>query len=260
MVLEERGGAVTADTPLVSQQAPERQDTRVAETWHTVVLILIITVWAALGYFGANRARAQQNPNRLVSYAATAAWEWAVVAYISWGVRRRGMRFRELLGNRWKSGLDFLRDWGIAIGFWIIALFVLGTVGHGLGAKQDSQNVGFLLPVTGLEMFCWVLLSGTAGFCEEIMFRGYFQRQFIAWTGNASAGVILSALCFGAAHIYGGVKSAIIITVYGALFGILAQLRGSLIPGIMTHAWHDSVTGLFLKPLLDLAHKYGYYR
>ena len=249
---------MTADTPLVSQPVPEQQDTRVAETWHTIGLILIMTVWAALGYFGADRARAQQNPNRLVSYATTAAWEWAVVGYIAWGVRRRGMRFRELLGNRWKGVLDFFRDWGIAIGFWILSLVVLGTVGHGLGAKQDSQNVGFLLPVTKLEMLCWVLLSSTAGFCEEIMFRGYFQRQFIGWTGNVSAGVVLSALCFGAAHIYGGVKSAIIIAVYGALFGILAQFRGSLIPGMMTHAWHDSVSGLFLRRLLDFAHKHGH--
>jgi len=248
---------VTADTPLVSQEIPERPDASVSETWHTIVLIVVITVWAALGYFGAQRGRAQQGPNRLFSYAVTMAWEWAVVGYIAWGVRRRGMRFRELLGNRWKSFLDFLIDWGIAIGFWILSLAVLAVVGIGLGIKHQDQNVTFMLPVTGLEMLFWVLLSGTAGFCEEVIFRGYFQRQFIAWTGNAVVGVVISALCFGSAHVYQGVKSAAVIAVYGALFGILAQFRGSLIPGMMTHAWHDSFSGLMARRLLDFAHKYA---
>src|SRR5260370_1270632 len=86
--------------------------------------------------------------------------------------------------------------------------------------------------------------SATAGICEEIIFRGYFQRQFSAWTGNVSAGVLLSAAAFGAGHIYQGWRSAIIILVYGLLFGILAETRKSLRPGMMTHAWHDGFFGL----------------
>lgn len=249
---------VTTDAPLAAQPLPERQDKSVAETWHTVLVVLVLAIWAAGGYYGAVRARTQQ-PNRLFSYAVTAAFEWFVVALIAWGVGRRGMRFRELLGNRWKSGLDFLRDWGIAVAFWLLSLVVLFVVALAVHVPKGGQNVQFLLPKSGLEVMGWLLLSGTAGFCEEIMFRGYLQRQFIAWTGNVAAGVVISALGFGAAHIYGGVKSAIVITAYGLLFGILAEFRKSLIPGMMTHAWHDSFSGIagsFLLPYLQkLAHK-----
>jgi membrane protease YdiL (CAAX protease family) len=101
-----------------------------------------------------------------------------------------------------------------------------------------------LLPQNQLEIFLWILTSITAGICEEIIFRGYFQRQFSAWTGNVSAGVLLSAAAFGAGHIYQGWRSAIIILVYGLLFGILAEFRKSLRPGMMTHAWHDGFAGL----------------
>src|SRR5882724_11414078 len=41
-----------------------------------------------------------------------------------------------------------------------------------------------------------------------------------------------------------GGRSAILIAVYGLLFGILAETRKSLRPGMMTHAWHDGFAGL----------------
>lgn len=248
---------MTSDIALTAQPIPPKQDTGVAEGWHTVVLLLVLAVWAGVGYIGAHTEQVRGNPHRLWTYGVTAVWEWLVVAYIAWGVRRRGMRFRELLGNRWRSGLDFLRDWGIAVIFWIISLAVLFVVALAVHVPKAGQNVQFLLPKSGLEVIGWLLLSGTAGFCEEIMFRGYLQRQFIAWTGNVAAGVVISALGFGAAHIYGGVKSAIVITAYGLLFGILAQFRQSLIPGMLTHAWHDSFSGLAASFLLPYLQKYA---
>jgi membrane protease YdiL (CAAX protease family) len=237
-------GLVTTDTPLAAQQVPPQQDTCVAETWHTLVLILIVTVWASLGFLGTHGAKTTQKPNLLFTYGVTAAWEWLVVAYIAWGIRRRGMRFRELLGNRWKNVLDFVRDFGISVMFWIWALVVLAFAGFSVDIKHADNSQFALLPQTHLEMLAWILLSTTAGICEEVIFRGYFQKQFIAWTGNVSAGVVISALIFGAAHIYAGVKPAVVITVYGLLFGLLAQWRTSLIPGMMTHAWHDAFSGL----------------
>jgi uncharacterized protein len=245
----------TTDAPLTAQQLPPQQDARVAGTWHTIVLLLIIAAWATLGFLGTHQRPSSQKASLLFTYVVTGAWEWLVVAYIAWGVRRNGIRFREILGNRWKSGMDFLKDFGIAAGFWIWALAVLAFTGYSLGIKQgDNSQIG-LLPRTHLEILTWILLSTTAGFCEEIIFRGYFQRQFIAWTDNVSAGVVFSALIFGSAHVYAGVKPAMVITVYGLLFGLLAQWRGSLIPGMMTHAWHDAFSGLAARYLLKFAHR-----
>ena len=87
----------------------------------------------------------------------------------------------------------------------------------------------------------------TAGICEETIFRGYLQRQFVAWTHSAPVGVILSAVLFGAGHIYQGSKATVVIGVYGLMFGILAEVRQNLRPGMMTHAWHDAITGLIIR-------------
>jgi membrane protease YdiL (CAAX protease family) len=222
----------------------------VAGAGHTIFLLAVIAAWSAWGYFGAVRMRTAHYPQRSVMYVLTILWEWSVVGYIVWGAKRHGSSLRELIGGRWNSLKALLKDVAIAAGFWLIALVVLLCTALALHATRAGQNIRFLLPQSHLEIFLWVLLSMTAGICEEIIFRGYFQKQFSAWTGSIPAGVLLSAAIFGAGHIYQGWRSAIVIAVYGLLFGILAEFRKSLRPGMMTHAWHDGFAGLAGRPLL----------
>ena len=235
---------MAADSIAIAQPNLPASKSTVAGALHTVILLAVIAVWSALGYFGTLRMRPAQNPHRAAMYVFTILWEWSVVAYVAWGVNRHGSSMRELIGGKWNNLKAFLKDVAIAAGFWLIALTVLFCTAVALHATRAGQNIRFLLPQNQLEIFLWILTSITAGICEEIIFRGYFQRQFGAWTGNVSAGVVLSAVAFGAVHIYQGWRSAIIILVYGLLFGILAEMRKSLRPGMMTHAWHDGFAGL----------------
>jgi membrane protease YdiL (CAAX protease family) len=239
----------TDSIAIAQPKLPARRPT-VASTWHSVLLLAVVVGWSALGYFGTVRMRAAHNPHRAAMYIFTILWEWAVVAYIAWGAKRHGSSLRELIGGKWNDSKAFLKDVAIAAGFWLIALVVLGVTAVVLHATKAGHNVRYLLPQNQLEIFLWVLTSTTAGICEEIIFRGYFQKQFIAWTGSTPVGVLLSAAAFGGAHIYQGWRSAIIILVYGLLFGILAEMRKSLRPGMMTHAWHDGLAGLAGRLLL----------
>jgi uncharacterized protein len=219
----------------------------VASVLHTVVLLVILLGGAGLMYFSATQLRAEDHPNRPVLYLTTIVWEWTLTAYVLWGVRKRGVSLNEVTGARWKNVLEFLRDFGISILFWFAALMVMGATAIALHFRGSKESVAFLTPRGVLQMVLWVLVCATAGFCEETIFRGYFQKQFIAWSGNAATGVIASAFVFGACHAYQGIKPAIIIMVYGLMFGILAQWRKSLRPGMMTHALHDTVSGIAVR-------------
>ena len=76
-------------------------------------------------------------------------------------------------------------------------------------------------------------------------------------TGTAAAAVALQAVVFGIGHFYQGIRGVVVITIYGALFGILAILRKSLRPGILQHAGQDVVSGLlgsFAERLLKQYH------
>jgi uncharacterized protein len=89
-----------------------------------------------------------------------------------------------------------------------------------------------------------LLLVITAGLCEEVIFRGYLQRQFTALTQATIGGIVIQGIVFGASHGYQGWKYMLIITVFGIMFGLLAHWRRSLRPGIISHVLQDGVGGL----------------
>src|SRR5262249_35952847 len=195
----------------------------VAGVLHTVVLLVILLGGAGLMYFSAGQLRGADHPNRTSIYLTTIGWEWMLTAYVLWGVRRNGTSLEAVTGAKWKSFLEFARDAGIAVVFWLVALMVLGATAIALHFRGSKESVGFLAPHGWMQIALWVLVCVTAGFCEETIFRGYLQKQFIAWSGSAAAGLIASAVVFGACHVYQGVKPAIVITVYGLMFGSLAE-------------------------------------
>jgi membrane protease YdiL (CAAX protease family) len=175
--------------------------------------------------------------------------EWALTAFIWFGIRRRGMRLQDLIGGSWPTVGSLLRDIGIAVSYLIAANLVLSVLGWLLKVTPGT-GIRNVLPNGTAEMALWVMLALTAGICEEILFRGYLQRQFAALTKSTAAGLVLQGLAFGAAHGYQGVKYMCIIAVYGCLFGLLAIWRHSLRPGMMAHFIQDSVGGLAGRHLL----------
>lgn len=236
------------DAAVVSvQESPINRSETVAGPIHTIFLLIVLAAVGALGYVSVQRQAVVHDPNRLLLYLPTMAWEWLVVGYIYWGLRRHGKSMRNIAGKSWRSAKDFFIDIAIAFGFWLIALFILSLVSRLVHATGMAEAARLLAPQSLLESILWVALAVTAGICEETIFRGYLQRQFVAWTRSAPVGVLLSAVLFGAGHIYQGSKATIVIGVYGLLFGILAEVRQNLRPGIITHAWHDAITGLVIR-------------
>jgi hypothetical protein len=189
--------------------------------------------------------RAAESPHLISLYITSILFEWAVLAFVVWGVRRHGGPLAPVLGARCTSLRQFLRDLGIAAAFWFVSGLLLVLFSRLLRADTATQ-VQFMVPHTNLEVALWILVALTAGVCEEALFRGYLQRQFIAFTGSVPAGLTLSAIVFGAGHIYQGVRAAALIAIYGLMFGLLAEWRKSVRPGMIAHAWQDTLTGLFL--------------
>lgn len=239
------------DLPVAATLPSREQTGLIAPAWHTAAVIVFLLAIAALS---ASRGSASPAGNlsshaRMANYAVVLVWEWLTVAFIAWGVRRRGLRISSLIGGRWPTVGAFARDLGISVLFLLGSGVVLGVIRW---AMQDRPNqaVRNLLPETPEEMALWVALAATAGFCEEIIFRGYLQKQFGRLTRDAGAGLALQAVVFGACHGYQGVKSMVSITVFGFLFGILADRKQSLRPGMLAHFLQDGVAGLAGRALL----------
>ncbi len=240
----------------------------VAPAWHTVVLVAGIILLSLAG------AKQLSGPNpavdRLHTYGLTAATELCMLAWIYFGLRLKKVPFRSLFGSVSGDSRSIAMDFGLAILFWIGALFVLATIGvlwtiveaviehRGLpipgkplgpdpSQQQTIHTLTQLAPTSAREVAAWVCLCIVAGIAEEVVFRGYLYRQCTAWArGTVAVGVIVSSLLFGAAHGYQGARNMVLLVVFGVLFCLLASFRRSLRPCIIAHAWHDLFAGLVL--------------
>jgi len=246
----------------------------VAPAWHTALLLVFILFVSIVGVYRHPGARGSGDVNRLATYGLTAVLELVMLSWVALGVRLRKIPLRSLFGNIPRDIRSIALDMGIALVFWIGSLIVLATVavaslgvealvthkpipvhtGKVLPPDPDQQKavraVAQLAPSNGREIAAWVLLCLLVGVVEELVFRGYLQHQFIAWGGgSAVAGVVFSALAFGSAHGYEGIRSMFLLSVFGALFSLLALFRKSLRAGIFAHSWHDLVAGLTLALL-----------
>jgi membrane protease YdiL (CAAX protease family) len=225
----------------------QSQSTRypmVASSLHTILMLVAMVGWTFGFKIFAENTRAAGNPNRVSIYLITMFVEWVFFALVVVGVRRSGASVFLVIGDRWRSVRQLLRDIGIAVSFWLVALTLLWIFGKLLRIDKHAPNLQFIYPHGRAEIALWIAVSVTAGICEETIFRGYLQRQFMALTKSAPAGIFLAAAAFGAGHAYQGFRMTILLGLFGAMFGILAHWRGTVRPGMIVHAWQDSLGGL----------------
>ena len=221
----------------------------IAPLWHTLLLTAAVLAVSVLGLRIKAHASALAT-HHVREYLLTLGWEWALAGAVLWGVAMRGVPWRALLGEWTRGSRAWLRDAVVALGFWVVSACVLGAVGILLNLihlKLPAKTVAALAPSDLVQLLLFLALSLSAGFCEELLFRGYFQQQFTRLSGGlAWVGAAASSLLFGCAHLYEGAAGVIAITLFGAMFSLLARNRRSLRPGMLAHAWHDAVSGLVL--------------
>jgi len=249
--------SVTVSEPIVAPAAPDKP-ALIAPVWHTLLITALIlgNSFVAASKLGA----VQSQGSRLLLYGGTFITQLVLFLLVWFGIRLRGVRMRDLIGGKWKTVEAFLLDVVIALGFWFVAILLLAGLRIALGlidlhnlqkSVDDAVRLlGPMAPHTYLEAGFFVLLSVCAGLFEEIIFRGYLQRQFGALGRHAVVGIVASAAIFGLGHGYQGARNMVVIGVFGAFFGILAHFRKSLRPGMMTHAFQDSIAGIGLFRLV----------
>ena len=227
----------------------KRWSAAVAPWWHTLLLVVLLVGGSVLN---ARQAQRQAlGAHHAARYLMGIGVELVFLLLVGWGLQLKGVTLRELAG--FGRGLRaLLEDVGVAAVFWIMAMAILAAIGVALRLLHFSapqKTLMALAPRTGMEMALWICLSATAGFCEELAFRGYFLRQFGSIAGGVCTGVVCSSLLFGISHGYEGAAGMIAITAYGAMFCVLAIARRSLRPGMIAHAWHDIFSGVMLALL-----------
>ena len=216
----------------------------IAPWWHTLLVLVPLAIGSVASWYqhGLPNAHVPGIGSRLSSYITVLVQEWCVVLLIWLALKRRGLSIGSLVSGRWQTLGAFFRDLGLAVGFIVVAVPLIGVLVHFIGGDANS-NVANITPKTGFELVVWLGLSATGGFCEELTFRGYLTRQFSAWTGSRVFAIVLQGVAFGLAHGYYQ-KVMVVIMVQGWLLGLFAYWRKSLRPGMLAHGLQDAIGGL----------------
>ncbi len=230
----------------VSPPAEGRRKPEPIASWlHLAGLLVIGAAVTGLGLLaqrgpagGAAGGQLASHSQAIPIYLTAIVMDWALFYYCWAGVHRRGGSLWSLSGGRWTSWRGVAVDLAIALPFWLVwegAAYAVATV---LG-PSSAKSVDSLLPHSLLEIFLWSATCVTAGICEEMVFRGYLQRQLHALGGSIAAAVACQGVIFGIFHGYQGWKHVITISVLGILFGLLAAWRKNLRANMIVHAWAD---------------------
>ncbi|MBB6186130.1 CPBP family intramembrane glutamic endopeptidase [Rhodanobacter sp. MP7CTX1] len=144
--------------------------------------------------------------------------------------------------------------------------FVIIGLRQGFRAMADAawrkkvakavQTMRFMLPVSAKERRYWIMLSLSAGICEELLYRGFLMHYLSGLlAGGVALGVLgawpVASTLFGLAHVYQGVAGVIRATIAGLLLGLIAILTGQLILPILLHALFDLQMLWMYRPVDD---------
>jgi membrane protease YdiL (CAAX protease family) len=166
-----------------------------------------------------------------------AEWLFVIAAWLV--LKSRNQSFRDL--GTWRLG-----NWA----GWGLALLLAGL--------SIASNLRFLprmgIPISyafapqGFHLVAALATGITAGFCEELLFRGFLMTEFATAGYGKVAQVILPGIAFGFSHLgysVHGFGAAIGIMVPTGILGMLwggAYLLGrrGLLPCIVAHFLNDS--------------------
>ncbi len=158
------------------------------------------------------------------------------------------------LGIRWPDlGASLLSRWPSIIVLAIVSMLSLlllyqliaARISAAFRQKMQSAPVApelaIMLPRSDAERRVWALLSLSAGFTEELLYRGFLTYLLFILFPSMSwyLALLAAALLFGMAHSYQGLAGMTKTFVYGGLLAGLYMACGSLLPGMLLHFLTD---------------------
>src|SRR5207248_5411073 len=172
-------------------------------------------------------------------------WVLAGVAIALWAHSGRSWTALGLVPpTGWRLGVGIASSVAV-VGFAIMQILAVRRMNAERRAQLRPRlsNVEFVLPHTVTEYRWFVLLSVTAGVCEELLYRGFLTWLLGAFLGLPAA-IALVATGFGLAHAYQGGRGVIKTSAVSLVMSLIVVASGWLIPAMLVHALVDITSGV----------------
>ena len=114
-------------------------------------------------------------------------------------------------------------------------------------AEQSSMElIETLLGTDGGILFPLLVLALTPAICEELLFRGYLQRQ-LERMGGAAAGIVATGILFGFFHLR--LSQILPLVVLGIYLAYITWRTKSLWPAVLVHFLHNGFAIIYSRLL-----------
>lgn len=234
-----------------------------------LLFVFLAVVTPAWDFYDTRRLKKNPgSPQKITYYKTTCAWLWiaSCVAVLTSG-------FQEVFtinAGPDDAGWLFGHSWVRYLVGAVIAVFAalallpyvtvtLKKIKHQPRTYRSAElfkSFDYFFPLTRSERRWWVFVCITAGFCEEILFRGFLLHYLhvFPWRLNLALALLISSLMFGLNHLYGGIRNGLLAgTVAGFLIGLLFVLTGNLLLPMVLHALTDLRMLVILPPRAEQA-------
>ena len=131
--------------------------------------------------------------------------------------------------------------------FWVAAI----VVGIAFGNPEEQDIVTDLKAEDSFAVLAGfgVMTCVVAPVAEEFFFRGFMFRVLAERT-NVALGAVITGAVFGLVHLPSGdLVGVLVLSLFGVALCLVLWKTASLIPCIMLHAFHNSISFGFTKEL-----------
>jgi membrane protease YdiL (CAAX protease family) len=164
-----------------------------------------------------------------------------------------------LHSSEWKSFLRLRMVDGKTLVLSVVALLALIPVVQWFGVLSDQlpwpdsirnfeqaqmDLIERILTQDFSLVFTIMVLALTPAICEEVLFRGYFQRQTERSTGIVW-GILLSGIVFGLYHLR--LTQAIPLSMLGVFLAYITWRTNSILPAVLVHLANNSFAAILGK-------------
>ena len=213
---------------------------------YAVFFALLVTLGATVHLYSAGQL-SQSSYLVYASIAQSMLFSFVVFAYILARRGTLGQAIGELGLSRRSWGFRCIL-YGIGLFAAILLLEIILSVFQAVTGVQLPTNVSQLF--TGLPFYFLVFSVVVVPVNEEVLFRGFLVPKIGAtllsalrrptkrdYTYAMWAGIIISALIFGALHYlsYSSISELVAALVFGILSGYVRMKKNSLYPSIIAH-------------------------
>lgn len=138
-----------------------------------------------------------------------------------------------------------LGAFGVVVGLVALALGMIPLARRWVPEDPVAlERTRLIAPRTPKEHAAFLYLSVSAGFVEEIAYRGVLFALLAAMTGGWLVPALLASAAFGVVHLFQGRRSATIAGLMGLREHVVVGLTGTLFISMAVHILHNLIMGI----------------